>query len=161
MANALQRRVRRLPFLTLPRTFDDFDSGLRQLTDTMLDPTFFDPSMSVEPVGLFPAVEITESAEEFTATAELPGLEPKDVQLSFENGMLQIKGEKKNERETQNKKFHVFERAYGSFQRSFTFPADVKADKITAEFKDGLLTIHVPIAAKPESKASKITITAK
>ena len=155
MSTALQRRIARLPFLPLPQ-FDDLDSGFRRLGDMM-----FDPTISAEPVGLFPAVEIAEGAEEFTCTAELPGLAPKDVQLSFENGMLMIKGEKKDEREKTDKRYHVWERTYGSFQRSFTFPASVKADKITAEFKDGLLTIHVPIAPKPESKASKIEIKAK
>ena len=155
MSTALQRRLGRLPFLSLP-PFDDLDAGFRRLGDVM-----FDPAISAEPVGLFPAVEIAEGAEEFTCLAELPGLAPKDVLLSFENGMLTIKGEKKDERETQNKRYHVWERTYGAFQRSFTFPASVMADKITAEFKDGLLTIHVPIAAKPEAKASKIEIKAK
>lgn len=154
MTTALQRRLARLPFLPLSQ-FDDFDAGFRRLGDMMFEP------MTAEPVGLYPAVEIAEGAEEFTCTAELPGLAPKDVQLSFENDMLTIKGEKKDEREKTDKRYHVWERTYGSFQRSFTFPASVKADKITAEFKDGLLTVHVPIAAKPESKASKIEIKAK
>lgn len=143
MSTALQRRVRRLPFVAFPRPIDDFDAGFRRIAENMFDPTLFDPAFTAETVGLFPAVEIAESPEEFTCTAELPGLAPKDVELSFENDMLQIKGEKKDERETQDKRYHVFERTYGSFQRSFTFPTSVKADKITAEFKDGLLTIHV------------------
>jgi len=154
MSTALQRRIARLPFLSLPQ-FDEFDAGFRRLGDMM-----FDPTISAEPIGLFPAVEIAENAEEFICTVELPGLLPKDVQLSFENGMLTLKGEKKDEREKADKRYHVWERTYGSFQRSFTFPASVKADKINAEFKDGLLTIHVPIAPKPESKASKIEIKA-
>jgi HSP20 family protein len=109
----------------------------------------------------FPSVEITETPEEFTCTAELPGLTQKDVELSFENSMLLLKGEKKGEKEIEKKRYHVLERTYGSFQRSFTFPASVKSDKISAEFANGVLTVHLPIAKKPEMEAKKIAITAK
>ncbi|HVT37982.1 MAG TPA: Hsp20/alpha crystallin family protein [Gemmatimonadaceae bacterium] len=155
MSTTLQRRIQRLPFISFPREYDDVETGFRRLAGSL-----FDPTGSAEAVGLFPFVEIAETTEEFTCTAELPGLTQKDVELSFENGMLLIKGEKKDEREIENKRYHVLERAYGSFQRSFTFPASVKSDKISAEFTNGLLTVHLPIAKKPEMEVKKIAITA-
>jgi HSP20 family protein len=157
MSTTLQRLVPRpFPFVPFPRRDEDLVTSVRRLADN-----FFDPAIGAEAVGLFPAIEIAESPEEFTCTAELPGIAQKDVQLTFENGMLNIRGEKKDEHEKEDKRYHVLERSYGAFQRSFTFPVNVKADKISAEFKNGVLIVRLPKAAKVETKAMKIEITTK
>ena len=120
-------------------------------------------SFDTEPVGLMPAVEISESASEFTCTSELPGMTEKDVQVSFEDGELTIKGEKRDERESTQggKKYHVVERSYGAFERSFAFPAHVDASKVTAEFSSGVLTVHLPKASNGQTKSRTIPIVTK
>lgn len=90
-------------------------------------------------------------------------LEQKDTELGFENGVLTVKGEKRDERETSepDKRYHVCERTYGAFQRSFTFPAMIDQAKIAAELKEGVLTIHLPKTAEEKAKTRKIDIAVK
>lgn len=155
-----RRPARRLPFLPFfDRAGEDFEAPMRRLFDTMFTPDFF----GVEPVGLMPAVEIAESPEDFTCTLELPGLKESDVTVSFEKGVLMIKGEKKAERELggKDKKYHLWERSYGAFERSFTFPGKVDETKIAADMKDGVLTIKLPKAAEEKAQSRKIEIAKK
>jgi HSP20 family protein len=116
-----------------------------------------------ETVGLMPAVEIAESDTEFTCTAELPGLTEKNVEVSFADGELRIKGEKKEEKEskTNGKRYHILERSYGSFERSFTFPGDVDPAKIVAEFKNGVLTVRLPKTTDGKRVARTIPVSTK
>jgi HSP20 family protein len=103
-----------------------------------------------------PAVDILEEEHEFVVKAELPEVKREDVKVTVENGVLTISGERKMEKEEKNKKYHRVEREYGSFLRSFTLPAAASSDKITAEFKDGLLKVRVPKDAKAAPKAIEI-----
>jgi len=105
-----------------------------------------------------PSVDISEDANDYVVHAELPGLKKEDIKVSVENGMLTITGERKFEKEEKNKKYHRIERSYGSFTRSFTLPEAVKADKVCADFKDGVLHVHLPKdeSAKPKSIAVKV-----
>lgn len=105
-----------------------------------------------------PAVSVEETENELILTAELPGMKPEDVDVQLENNILTIRGEKNEERkeEDENRRFHVWERSYGSFQRSFTLPRTVKSDDISAEFKDGLLHIRMPKA--PEARSRRIEV---
>jgi HSP20 family protein len=107
-----------------------------------------------------PAVSVEETENELILTAELPGMKPEDVDVQLENNILTIRGEKNEERkeEDENRRFHVWERSYGSFQRSFTLPRTVKSDDISAEFKDGLLHIRMP--KSPEARSRRIEIGA-
>jgi HSP20 family protein len=82
-----------------------------------------------------------------------------DIEIEVENNVLSLRGEKNQEEETKDRKFHVWERSYGSFERSFTLPRTVKADGISAHFKDGILNVHIPKA--PEAKGRKISIKAE
>jgi HSP20 family protein len=127
----------------------------RFFDDTMMTPT--------EPLGIMPPVEIAETPVEYTAAIELPGLTRKDIELAFENGMLTVRGEKRDEREMKDpaKRFHVWERSYGSFKRAFTFPGKVNEAEIKAEMKDGILTIHLPKTAEEAARTRKIEIEAK
>lgn len=90
-----------------------------------------------------PAVDIIEDDKEFVVKAELPEIKKEDVQVTVENGVLTIHGERKTEKDEKSKRYHRMERSYGSFTRSFSLPEGADASKIRAEFKDGLLQIHM------------------
>jgi HSP20 family protein len=105
-----------------------------------------------------PAVDIVEDEKEFLVKAELPEVKKEDVHVTVENGVLTIQGERKFEKEEKNKRYHRSERSYGSFTRSFTLPEGADAGKVKAEFKDGLLQIHVTKSehAKPKQIQVKV-----
>lgn len=134
--------------------FDDFNRG------TGLSP-FSRGLFDVEPfwrrefsVGL-PAVDISEKEKSFEITAELPGMDQKDVEIRLANGNLIIRGEKKEDKEEKKKGYHVCERHYGSFERVFNLPKGIDADKIEAQFSKGVLKLTLPKA--PEAlKAEKV-----
>jgi HSP20 family protein len=96
------------------------------------------------PVDWAPAVDIVESDSDILIKAELPGVEPKDVSISLDNNVLTLKGERHSEREINRENYHRMERASGSFSRSFAIPASIDADRVTADFRNGLLTITLP-----------------
>ena len=114
------------------------------------------PSEEVSNQRWAPSVDIKETPDSLTLTAELPGLTKSDVQITIENQVLTISGERKFEKETKGETFHRIERAYGSFLRSFTLPANVQADKVDASFANGLLTVTLPKA--DEAKPRKVEI---
>ena len=91
--------------------------------------------------------------------AELPEVKREDVKVTVEKGMLRITGERKLEKEEKDKKYHRIERAYGSFERTFVLPEDAKADAVAAEFKEGVLKVHLPKSeqAKPKSLEIKVS----
>ncbi|NHZ85349.1 MAG: Hsp20 family protein, partial [Planctomycetia bacterium] len=91
-----------------------------------------------------PAIDITEDNDAFVVTADLPGLTKKDISINIKENMLTISGERKIEKKDENKNYRRTERLYGSFKRSFQLTDQVIADKITASFKDGVLTVTVP-----------------
>lgn len=106
-----------------------------------------------------PAVDVTEDGKDYKITAELPGLEEKDLNVTVAGGMLTIKGEKSYEKDEKNTDRHVSERAYGSFRRSFALPDGVDADKITADMAKGVLTVTLPKTAQA-AKQKKIEVKA-
>lgn len=105
-----------------------------------------------------PLVDIIEDDKEYLLKAELPEMRKEDVKVTVENGVLTISGERKLEKEEKGRKYHRIERAYGSFVRSFTLPDDADADRVSAEFKDGVLKVHVAKseAAKPKQIEVKV-----
>lgn len=110
-----------------------------------------------------PAVEATELPTEYVITAELPGISPENVEVAMSDGMLTLKGTKLEERKEDQKDrtFHLWERSYGEFERTFRFPLDVKEDKITAEFNNGILTVKVPKMEVTPPKSRTIPIAKK
>jgi HSP20 family protein len=110
-----------------------------------------------EDMGWMPAVEVVETDGAIEVTAELPGMSKEDVEIHLEQNVLTIRGEKKEEMERKEKERYLYERFYGSFQRAFTLPAPVDEGKVTAEFRNGVLKIHLPKTA--EVKGKKISIT--
>jgi HSP20 family protein len=105
-----------------------------------------------------PLADITEDDHEYVIKAELPDLKKEDVKVTVENGVLTISGERKLEKEEKGKKYHRVERAYGSFVRSFTLPDDADAEKVQAEFKDGILTVHLPKNEKAKPKQIEVKV---
>jgi HSP20 family protein len=99
-----------------------------------------------------PLVDISEDDKEYLVTAEIPDVRKDDVKVAVENGVLMIRGERKHEEEQKGKRYHRVEREYGAFERSFTLPEDADAEKVNAEFHDGLLKVHI---AKSESAKPK------
>ncbi len=105
-----------------------------------------------------PTVDITEDDKEYLIKAEIPEVDKKDVKVTVQEGVLTLQGERKQEREEKGKKFHRIERSYGSFVRSFALPDDVSEDKLKAEFKDGMLLVHLPKTEKPKPKAIEVKV---
>lgn len=108
--------------------------------------------------GKAPAVDIAERDKEYEITAELPGMEEKDIDVKYADGVLTIKGEKKEEGEERRKDYYLSERRFGSFQRSFQVPNGIEADKIDASFKNGVLTVVLPKSADAQTREKKIEI---
>ncbi len=105
-----------------------------------------------------PAVDISESEGEYLIQAELPGVKKEDIKVTLQESVLTIQGERKQEEEGKGRKYHRIERSYGTFMRSFTIPDSVDDSKVSAEFKDGLLYLHVPKSEKTKPKAIEVEV---
>ena len=105
-----------------------------------------------------PSVDIFENKDNIVLEAELPGMKPEDVNISIENNVLTISGERKFEKKSDGDNFHRVERGYGSFTRSFTLPPTVSSENATAEFENGIL--HLTLAKREEAKPRRIEIKA-
>jgi HSP20 family protein len=138
----------------MDRLFARFSGGLGMPSlRRMFEPKpnwLYEGSFSWSP----PAIDITEDDKAYKITADLPGLEEKNVDVTVKGDMLTIKGEKSSGKEEQNKDYHLSERAHGSFQRSFVLPDVVERDKIVADLAKGVLTITLPksLAAQKQQK---------
>lgn len=128
--------------------------GLRREIDRL-----FDDAFSRDGTAWSPAVDIKENESELRVEVELPGLAPEEVEITAENGILTVRGEKKSERkEGDESRFHLVERSYGSFIRTFQLPQGVDESKIEAEFEHGVLAIKVPKTALPQPRRIAIGI---
>ena len=114
-------------------------------------------SFLTEEMGWTPAVEVVETDGAVEVIAELPGMTKDDVEITIENNVLTIRGEKKEEKEEKGKERYLFERFYGSFQRAFTLPVPVDEAKVNADFRNGVLKVHLPKSS--EVKGRKVPIT--
>jgi HSP20 family protein len=145
----------------IDRLFHDFERGFevwRPFGRSMFD---LAPAWPTEITwGTVPAVDVAEKDKEYEVTAELPGIDEKNVEVKVFNGVLTIKGEKKEEKEERKKDYRFSERRFGSFQRSFRVPEDVDTDKIAATFKNGVLTVSLPKSAEAQKKEKKIAVKA-
>lgn len=121
-----------------------FGGGLRRRTD--------------EDGGWLPSLDISETKNDLVVKAELPGMDPKDIDISLSDGSLTIKGEKKQEREEKEENYHFIERSYGSFCRSVRLLKEVKHDKVNASFKNGVLKIVLPKSEEAKKKEVKIKV---
>ena len=136
---------------------DDFADRAQRLLDDA-----FGVALPLAGMPFMPALDVSEQPAEFTVNAELPGLAEKDVSIDFADGVLSIRGEKLEEKKDEkDKKFYVFERNFGSFQRALPFPGGIDEPNISAEFKDGVLTVHLPKVAEERAKRRPIPIVNK
>ncbi len=105
-----------------------------------------------------PSLDVAETKNELVVKCEVPGMDPKDIDISLSDGMLTIKGEKKQEREEKEADYHLVERSYGSFSRSVQLPKEVQGDKINASYKNGILKITLPKSEEAKKKEVKIKV---
>jgi len=105
-----------------------------------------------------PPVDILETAEEFQVKAQLPEVKREDIKIDVQDGVLSISGERKQEKEAQDKKWHRVEQSYGSFMRTFSLPNNVDQTKIQADYKDGVLTLRLPKAAAAQPRSIDIKV---
>jgi HSP20 family protein len=103
-----------------------------------------------------PAFDVSETDEEIIVKAEVPGMNVKDIDITLTDGLLTIKGERKLEKEDKGESYHRVERQFGSFSRSFNLGAEVKADAIDANYKDGILTLTLPKAEETKPKRIQV-----
>lgn len=145
---SLRREVERL--------FDDFSAvSARRSGGTFSAEPFWRGEFGVAHA---PAVDIVEHEKDYQVTAELPGMDEKDIDVKFADGVLTIKGEKKEESEDKQKDYYRSERHFGAFQRSFRVPDGVEADKIEANVKNGVLTVVLPKSDVAQKREKTIAI---
>ena len=108
-----------------------------------------------------PAVDVRENADSVEIQAELPGIDPKDVQVSVENGILTLKGSRQFEKAAEGQTYHRVERAYGTFERTFTLPSNVDANKIEATYSHGILRLMLPKREEAKPKSINIQVHEK
>ena len=142
----------------MDRLFDRFAGGfgfpsLRRM---------FDMEPAWRPASSFtfsaPAIDMSEDEKAYKVSAELPGLDAKDVDISISGNTLVLKGEKRQEKEEKEKNYYFSERAYGSFQRAFELPASVDRNKVSADFAKGVLTITLPKTPDAQKQQKKIEV---
>lgn len=137
---------------------------LRQEMNTLFDN--FSRGFEMEPFtgrfGAFsPSVDVRENDKEIKVSAELPGMDDKDIDVSLTKDALTIKGEKKEEKEDKGKDYYRIERSYGSFSRTIPLPTEIDIDKVKAEFKKGVLTVILPKSAQAIKEMKKIPVKAE
>ncbi|OFW22869.1 MAG: heat-shock protein Hsp20 [Acidobacteria bacterium RIFCSPLOWO2_02_FULL_65_29] len=106
-----------------------------------------------------PAVDVQETDKEYLVKADLPEVKKEDVAVDIQDGMLSVRGERHQEKEEKGKKFHRIERAYGRFERRLALPSEVDAQKVAAEFKDGVLKVHLPKSATAQPKTINVNVS--
>lgn len=141
------------------RLFHDFQTGFLQAPFYRALPdieSFWRRDLGF---NVSPAMDIVEKDKAFEVTAELPGLDAKDIEVQLANGMLTIKGEKREEKEEKTKDRYVSERRYGSFRRTLQVPGSVDAEKIEASYKSGVLTVTLPKSTEAQKKEKTIPVS--
>lgn len=134
---------------------DPFSSLQREINRTFEDFLGF----TGEGVTTFsPRLDLNETDEAYELSAELPGMEKKDITVTVEQGMVNLKGEKRVEREEKKKNYHYTERSYGSFQRSLRLPGEIDAEKVVAHFDKGVLTVMLPKTAETRRNVRRIEV---
>jgi len=144
----------------IDRLFDQFNWGSWAFPFARRPFEFELPSTLTTSWDIAPAVDVAEKEKEYEITAELPGLDEKNIEVKLSNGSLTIRGEKREETEERKKDYHLSERHYGSFMRSFQLPEGVDKSKIEATFSKGVLTVKLPKSAEALRNEQKITIKA-
>jgi HSP20 family protein len=139
---------------TLLRDWDRLENQMQRLLGSM---PLWEPTS--EAFVWSPEIDFAEEESQYSLTAELPGVEPGDVEIEVEGNVLTMKGEKRTKREHKDERVQFAERRYGSFERSFTLPSSADPEKVSADFHQGVLTIQ--IGKRPEAQGKKIEVKAR
>ena len=155
MANMVRRRPGSTMLSSVAPRMTPLD---RLFDEQVLRPfrMFEDMAEALSERGWAPAVDIRETEDAYEVIADLPGFDKKNVDITLENNVLTLRGERKWEGEETEQSYRRIERAYGEFTRSFSLPTQVDSEKVDASFKDGVLTVHIPKSA--ESRPRRITV---
>ena len=140
-----------MPILRPARLFNWPDN---RIIDRLFD-DFAAPS-HLEKKHWVPTIDVAESDSAFTVKAEVPGMDKNDLDITLTDGLLTIKGEKKNGHKEEEKNYHLIERSYGSFSRTLRLPVDVEMSRVDAKYKDGVLTIMLPKAEETMPKKIEV-----
>ncbi|HEX5363462.1 MAG TPA: Hsp20/alpha crystallin family protein [Gallionella sp.] len=140
------------------KELEDMSSRLNRLFGRSMLPVESDREL-LSVADWMPSVDISETESAYLIKAEIPGVQKEDVKVTIEDGMLTLQGERKQEKEEKDKKFHRIERSYGCFMRSFRVPDDADESAIKAEFKDGLLNVTLNKSAKSRANAVNVAIS--
>lgn len=134
--------------------------SLRDAMNRLFDESFWDPfdqSHSLVPWDrTFPKLDISETDKEVKISANVPGVDPDDIEVEIDENSVRISGTMDKEEKEEDEKFYSYEREYGEFHREFSLPSEVDTDKVEADVKDGVLTITVPKTAKQKRKKVKV-----
>jgi len=147
-----------LPSLFGRGNFDPFDSLQNEINRVFRD---FDRGwapMSANNGKIGVSLDVAETEKSVEVTADIPGVEAKDIDVSINNGVLTIRGEKRSQRDEKTKDYQIVERSFGSFERSVRLPFDVDSQKIEAKFDKGVLTVSLPKPAEAVAKVQKIAV---
>jgi len=142
--------------LTTWKPFRELDK-MRSEMDRLWD-SFFEGRPQVRFGEWFPTLDVSETKNDLVVKVELPGMDQKDIDVSLSDGHLTIKGEKKKEKEEKEENYHFIERSYGTFTRSVQLPKEVKHDKISASYKNGILKVVLPKSEEAKKKEVKIKV---
>jgi HSP20 family protein len=131
---------------------------LRDAMDRMFENAFISPrTTNWFTEGEIPlALDVVEEDDKYIVEASVPGINPDDLEITYDNNMLTIKGEVKEEKEIEEKRYHIRERRFGTFSRSIALPSTINVDKIEAEYKDGVLNLTLPKVEEAKPKKIKV-----
>ncbi len=132
---------------------------MNRIFDRFFGPSLLEEREVMTPTTWYPNVDISENKDEFIVTAELPGMKKDDIHITYKDGVLSIEGERKQEKEEKDVNYHRVERTYGKFCRTFQLPTLVQQDKITANYKDGILEIHLPKVEEAKPKEIEVKVS--
>lgn len=130
--------------------------GFRSAMDRLFDETFLSPRSIWQPANWELALDVAETDDAFVVKASLPGINPDDLEVTYNANVLTIKGEIKEEKEIEEQRYHLRERRYGSFSRSISLPSSVKADAIEASYSAGVITLNLPKAEEAKPKRIQV-----
>lgn len=130
--------------------------GLRSMFDRFFDTSLASADAGWQPLTWNLALDVAETDDEYRVSASLPGIDPDDLEITYDSNVLTIKGEMRKDDEVKEERYHLRERRYGSFSRSISLPSSIKADKIEASYEKGVLLLHLPKSEEARPKRIKV-----
>jgi len=136
-----------------------FDDGQSSFHDRFFSRDVWSNDEDISRTDWYPTVDVSENKDEYLLNVDLPGLSKEDIHITFTNGMLKLEGERKKEKEEKERNYHRVERVFGKFCRTFQIPNKVRSEKISADFKDGILSIRLPKTEEVKPKEIEVKVS--